>query len=105
MIQNKDTLSCSHTYICLACMAKVCQHMICMHIDQGWHLQGASLGRPGVVKDDYKTVFVRNISFKASEAEITDFFTQAGKVEDVRRSTDDTGLSCCCFPLQLASFP
>ena len=67
-------------------------------------MQGASLGRPGVVKDDYKTVFVRNISFKASEAEITDFFTQAGKVEDVRRGTDDTGLSCCCFPLQLASF-
>ncbi|KAL0037433.1 hypothetical protein WJX79_008053 [Trebouxia sp. C0005] len=64
---------------------------------QDWRWQvnkrpkGASLGRPGVVKDDYKTVFVRNISFKASEAEIIDFFTQAGKVEDVRRGTDDTG--------------
>ncbi len=57
-----------------------------------------------MVKDDYKTVFVRNISFKASEAEITDFFTQAGKVEDVRRGTDDTGLSCYCFPLHLANF-
>ncbi|KAL0053002.1 hypothetical protein WJX82_011315 [Trebouxia sp. C0006] len=64
---------------------------------QDWRWQvnkrpkGASLGTPGVVKDDYKTVFVRNISFKASEAEITDFFTQAGTVEDVRRGTDDQG--------------
>ena len=75
-----------------------------MHIDQGYHLQGASLGTPGVVKDDYKTVFVRNISFKASEAEITDFFTQAGKVEDVRRGTDDTGLCCAVFLCSLQAF-
>lgn len=44
-----------------------------------------------VPRDDNKTVFVRNVSFQASEAEVRDFFSQAGKVAQVRRQTDDQG--------------
>lgn len=44
-----------------------------------------------VPRDDSKTVFVRNVSFQASEAEVQDFFSQAGKVAQVRRQTDDQG--------------
>lgn len=58
-----------------------------------------------MVRDDNKTVFVRNISFKASESEIVDFFEQAGSVEDVRRQTDDQGplLFCPAAPHCLLS--
>ena len=58
----------------------------------------ASLGRPGVVKDDGKTAFVRNLPFRASEADITDFFAQAGPVADVRRQADDQGGLRCAVP-------
>ncbi|KAL3157811.1 hypothetical protein ABBQ32_012233 [Trebouxia sp. C0010 RCD-2024] len=44
-----------------------------------------------VPRDDSKTVFVRNVSFQASEAEVQDFFSQAGQVAQVRRQTDDQG--------------
>ena len=49
-----------------------------------------SLGRPGVVKDNRKTVFVRGLRPDASEADIEDFFAPVlaetgGKVVDVRR--------------------
>ena len=55
----------------------------------------ASLGRPGVVKDDAKTAFVRNLPFRATEGDIVDFFAQAGPVADVRRQADDQGVLCC----------
>ena len=44
-----------------------------------------------VPRQDHKTVFVRNVSFKASDAEVADFFSQAGQVAQVRRQTDDQG--------------
>ena len=53
--------------------------------------QAGSNGHDGVARDDAKTVFVRNVSFQASESEIRDFFSQAGKVVQVRRQTDDQG--------------
>lgn len=60
-----------------------------MHGVQGQ--QVSSNGHAGVARDDAKTVFVRNVSFQASESEIRDFFSQAGKVTEVRRQTDDQG--------------
>ena len=44
-----------------------------------------------MVRQDHKTVFVRNVSFQASDAEVADFFSQAGQVAQVRRQTDDQG--------------
>ena len=44
-----------------------------------------------VAREDHKTVFVRNVSFQASDAEVADFFSQAGQVAQVRRQTDDQG--------------
>ena len=67
-------------------------HIIC-NVSQLASQVAESLGRPGVVKDDARTVFVRNLPFKASEADIVDFFAQAGPVTDVRRQVDDQGLS------------
>ena len=48
--------------------------------------------RSGVIKDESRTVFVRNLPFKASEADIMDFFSQVGTVEEVRRQSDDEGI-------------
>lgn len=53
-----------------------------------------SLGRPDVVKDDRRTVYVRNMPFRATEDDIIAFFSQAGKVEDVRRGADTDGMLC-----------
>ncbi|CAK0784495.1 hypothetical protein CVIRNUC_007699 [Coccomyxa viridis] len=50
-----------------------------------------SLGRPGVVKDNAKTVYVRNLPFAATEQDIDHFFSQAGHVEDVRRGAGPDG--------------
>ena len=50
-----------------------------------------SLGNPDVVRDDSKTLFVRNLPFRASEQDIWDFFAQAGPVVDVRRQAADDG--------------
>ena len=49
-----------------------------------------------VARQDHKTVFVRNVSFEASDAEVADFFSQAGQVAQVRRQIDDQGQ---CLPL------
>jgi RNA recognition motif-containing protein len=53
-----------------------------------------SLGNPGVVKDDRKTVFVKNLPFRATEDDILAFFGQAGKVVDVRRGAAADGRIC-----------
>eukprot|EP00891_Asterochloris_glomerata_P004628 jgi/Astpho2/4628/e_gw1.00067.405.1_t len=39
-----------------------------------------SLGDPDVVRDDSKTLFVRNLPFRASEQDIREYFAQAGPV-------------------------
>ncbi len=50
-----------------------------------------SLGRPGVVKDDARSIYVRNLPFAASEDDIEAFFSQAGPVVDVRRGATAEG--------------
>ncbi len=50
-----------------------------------------SLGDPDVVRDDSKTLFVRNLPFRASEQDIREYFAQAGPVVDVRRQAADDG--------------
>ena len=49
------------------------------------------MGRQGVVKDDRKTIYVKNLPFRATEEELDSFFSQAGKVVDVRRGTTAEG--------------
>lgn len=50
-----------------------------------------SLGRPDVVKDERKTVYVKNLPFRATEDDIIAFFAQAGPVADVRRGAEADG--------------
>ena len=50
-----------------------------------------SLGRPGVVKDDKKTVYVKNLPYAAEEADLAAHFEQAGPVVDVRRGAAPDG--------------
>lgn len=50
-----------------------------------------SLGRPGVVKDDSCSVYVRNLPFHGSEADIEAHFAAAGAVVDVRRGAMPDG--------------
>ena len=50
-----------------------------------------SPGRPGVVKDDRKSVYVRNLPFKATEEDLDGFFSQVGRVIDVRRGANSEG--------------
>ncbi|CAL8469438.1 g8979 [Coccomyxa elongata] len=50
-----------------------------------------SLGRPDVVKDERKTVYVKNLPYRASEDDIIAFFSQAGPVADVRRGAEADG--------------
>ncbi len=50
-----------------------------------------SLGRPDVVKDERKTVYVKNLPYRATEDDIIAFFSQAGPVADVRRGAEADG--------------
>ncbi|KAK9811513.1 hypothetical protein WJX72_005124 [[Myrmecia] bisecta] len=50
-----------------------------------------SLGRPGVVKDDKCTIYVKNLPFRAEEGDLEAFFAQCGKVVDVRRGLNAEG--------------
>ena len=69
--------------------------------DWRWQQQGGkrhkgqhaapSLGRPGVVKDERKSVYVKNLPFRASEEDIVALFAQAGPVADVRRGAGPDG--------------
>lgn len=60
-----------------------------------------SLGRPDVVKDDRKTVYVKNLPYRATEDDIIGFFSQAGPVADVRRGAEADGAcpSSLLYPL------
>ena len=51
-----------------------------------------SPGRPGVVKDDRKSVYVRNLPFRATEEDLDNFFSQVGRVVDVRRGANSEGV-------------
>ncbi len=56
-----------------------------------------SLGRADVTKDKTKTVFVRNVPFRATEDDIISFFAQAGSVVDiVRRANQEGKLNSYC---------
>lgn len=56
-----------------------------------------SLGRKDVVKDRSKTIFVRNVPFRANEEDLVAFFSQAGQVVDVvRRTTREGKLNTFC---------
>ena len=50
-----------------------------------------SPGRAGVVKDDRKSVYVRNLPFRAAEEDLDSFFSQVGRVVDVRRGANSEG--------------
>jgi diadenosine tetraphosphate (Ap4A) HIT family hydrolase len=50
-----------------------------------------SLGRADVERDRAKTVFVRNVPFRASEDELVTFFSRAGPVVDLVRRTNTEG--------------
>ncbi|KAK9851345.1 hypothetical protein WJX84_006139 [Apatococcus fuscideae] len=68
--------------------------------DQDWRWQQAKRqkgdgvekwGQADVVPDRRKTVFVRNLPFKASQADVAAFFAAAGGIADIRRGLDDQG--------------
>ncbi|KAI8475170.1 MAG: CwfJ C-terminus 1-domain-containing protein-like protein [Monoraphidium minutum] len=51
----------------------------------------AAWGNAGVVKDSLSTVYVKNLPFAATMADVEGLFLKAGKVVDVRRGVDDHG--------------
>lgn len=63
--------------------------------DWRWHdnkrqkTAAASLGRSDVVKDDRKSIYVRNLPYSAEEEDIISFFSACGEVTDVRRGMTD----------------
>ncbi len=73
---------------------------LCVAGDQDWRWQdrkkarqhaAPSLGRPGVTKDDAASIYVRNLPFHASEADLEAYFCQAGPVVDIRRGANAEG--------------
>jgi RNA recognition motif-containing protein len=63
-----------------------------------------SLGRPGVVKDERRTVYVGNLPYAATEEDIAGFFAQCGRIVDVRRgATPDGGCPVCPYTLSVAN--
>ena len=58
-----------------------------------------SPGRPGVVKDERRTVYVGNLPYRASEDDIEALFSTAGRVVDVRRGAGPDGApASLCTP-------
>ena len=41
------------------------------------------------MKDDRKSIYVRNLPYKAEEEDLIGFFSACGEVTDVRRGTTD----------------
>lgn len=56
-----------------------------------------------MVKDERKTVYVKNLPYRANEDDIFAFFSQAGPVADVRRGAEADGgqHSIICSTLSL----
>ena len=52
-------------------------------------MAATSLGRDDIVKDDRKSIYVRNLPFSAQEEDIISFFSACGEVTDVRRGVAD----------------
>lgn len=52
-----------------------------------------SWGRPDVVKDARKTVYVKNLPYAATEEDITGFFAACGEVVDLHRGMTDGALT------------
>lgn len=49
------------------------------------------MGRPGVVVDETKSVYVNNLPYTATEEDVVAFFSQAGRVVDYRRREKEEG--------------
>ncbi len=64
-----------------------------------------SLGRPGVVKDDACSVYVRNLPFHGTKEDIEAHFSPAGDVVDIRRKALPDGAPWHPLPLPPPSFP
>ena len=88
---------------------QACSRLLSCGWLQNWRWQDSkrqkvqpSLGRPGVVKDERKTVYVRNLPFAATEDDIVSFFSACGGVADVRRGITDgerPAGACPGFPI------
>ena len=57
----------------------------------GFSSVAPSLGRDGVIKDNRKTVYVRNVPATATEDDLVGLFSKAGEIADIRRRAGPDG--------------
>ena len=48
-------------------------------------------GQANVIPDRRKTVFIRNLPFKATQQDVASFFAACGAITDIRRGLDNQG--------------
>lgn len=48
-------------------------------------------GQANVIPDRRKTVFIRNLPFKATQQDVASFFAACGAITDIRRGLDSQG--------------